>query len=259
MLKNMSIAQKLSAGFAIIVLIMVGVIGLLLTQLSYLNSTTDEMSDNVVPSISHIAQMRIDLGEARRNDLAHAMMGQAGYEENERDFKAAYDSFMDSARQYEAIPFASAEEEESLYRTSMESAKRYFTLHDKFATAVKQGDMELATRLRSGETLDVFETTLDNFQRLSHINTEFAHRSSAEATSVYEKGRQLGIGIAVLGIMFVIIVANFLIRQIRNPVMSLLDQTRKVAAGDLTTRLDMTHFWRCFLNQPSSHNCPSPT
>lgn len=241
MLKNMSIAQKLSAGFAIIVLTMVGVIWLLLAQLSQLNSTTDEINDNLVMSIRHLSRMRMELGEARRNDLAHALMGPAGYEENERDFKKAHDIFLDRARQYGALTFSTAEEE-SVYHASMQSAERYFTLHDNFAAAVKQGDMELAARLRSGETLDAFNTTLANLQRLSDINAEVAQRFNDEATSVYEEGRQLGVGIGVLVVLFVIMLANFLIRQIRNPVMSLLDQTRKVAAGDLTARLDMTHF-----------------
>ncbi|MEV3834542.1 methyl-accepting chemotaxis protein [Aeromonas allosaccharophila] len=241
MLKNMSIAQKLSAGFAIIVLAMVGVIWLLLSQLAQLNSTTDEINDNLVMSLRHLSSMRAQLGEARRNDLAHALIGPSGYDENERDFKKAQEIFLERARAYGALAF-STPEEETVYRASMQSSDRYFTLHDNFASAVRRGDMELALRLSQGETRQAYDDVMVNIQRLSEINGEVSQLRKEESGSIFQSGRQLGIGIGVLVIFFVVLLANFLIRQIRNPVMALLDQTRKVAAGDLTARLDMTHF-----------------
>ena len=240
MLKNMSIAQKLSAGFAIIVLAMVGVIWMLLSQLSQLNSTTDEINDNLVMSIRHLSRMRLELGEARRYDLSHALMGRDGYEDNERLFKKAQETFLDRAKQYGALAF-STQEEEAVYRAVMQSAERYFTLHDNFAAAIRRGEIELALRLNLGETLDTYNSLMVSLQRFD-INAEVAQAYNDETTKVFKEGRQLGVVIGVLVVLFVIMLANFLIRQIRNPVMSLLDQTRKVAAGDLTARLDMTHF-----------------
>nr|WP_279463274.1 methyl-accepting chemotaxis protein [Aeromonas veronii] len=73
-------------------------------------------------------------------------------------------------------------------------------------------------------------------------NDRVANLLTKQSEASYERAKLLSTTVGALTLLFVVIVAWLLIRQIRNPVMTLLEQTRQVAAGNLTSQLDMKQF-----------------
>ena len=59
---------------------------------------------------------------------------------------------------------------------------------------------------------------------------------------LYSSSRTMSIIVSLITVLFVVVVAWLLTGQIRNPVMAMLEQTRKVAAGDLAAHLDASQF-----------------
>ncbi len=240
MLRNMSIAQKLSAGFTAIVLAVLGIIWLLLLQLSTLNATTHELNDNLVISLIALSKMGTDLGDMRRWEVAMAV-ADINVEEAEREFQSAKSAYMKHSSEYNSLPF-SRFDEESAYKAVTQNIERYFSLHERYIAALRLGDSDTIKHMRTHETLDAYNSVVEQFDRLSVANENRAAELDRQGTVAYENGMEYGIIITVLVILLIVVLAVVLIRQIRNPLMVLLEQTHKVAAGDLTTRLDMAKF-----------------
>lgn len=75
MFKNMSIGQKLSAGFAVLALLVVGLAWFSITQLSHLYADTATISGNLLPSTRYASQMHVAILDARRSELAQVIGG----------------------------------------------------------------------------------------------------------------------------------------------------------------------------------------
>ena len=70
MLQNMSIGQKLSAGFAVLALCVCLLAGYGVSRLSYLNQQNTVLAENLIPSVRYASQMNIALLDARRFQLS---------------------------------------------------------------------------------------------------------------------------------------------------------------------------------------------
>ena len=69
MFKRMSIAKKLIAGFGCLTVLVLGLIGFTINQLSQVFLVTQEITGNVVPSLTLASEMQETLLTARRSEM----------------------------------------------------------------------------------------------------------------------------------------------------------------------------------------------
>ncbi|WP_421215698.1 methyl-accepting chemotaxis protein [Aeromonas jandaei] len=245
MFKNMSIGQKLSAGFAILALLVLGLAWFSISQLAKLYDDTETITTNLLPSTRYASQMHVAILDARRSELAQVIGGlnKDAQEVSERTltFNKAKQEFETAADKYGALPFTT-DEEKQVYDQLRSAGAKYFSVHEELMSAFTAGDLDKVRSLRKNETRAALEEAGAKSYRLREINNEIAEQMTKGVADLYDSARTMSIVVSLITLGFVVVIAWLLTGQIRNPVMALLEQTRRVSAGDLTSRIDMQQF-----------------
>ncbi|MBM0489957.1 HAMP domain-containing protein [Aeromonas jandaei] len=245
MFKNMSIGQKLSAGFAVLAVLVLGLAWFSISQLAKLYDDTETITTNLLPSTRYASQMHVAILDARRSELAQVIGGlnKDAQEVSERTltFNKAKQEFETAADKYGALPFTT-DEEKQLYDQLRSAGAKYFSVHEELMSAFAAGDLDKVRSLRKNETRAALEEAGAKSYRLREINNEIAEQMTKGVADLYDSARTMSIAVSLITLGFVVVIAWLLTGQIRNPVMALLEQTRRVSAGDLTSRIDMQQF-----------------
>ncbi|PTT48498.1 methyl-accepting chemotaxis protein [Aeromonas sp. HMWF016] len=245
MFKNMSIGQKLSFGFAILALLVLGLAWFSISQLAKLYGDTETITTNLLPSTRYASQMHVAILDARRSELSQVIAGlnKDAQEVSERTltFNKAKLAFDTAAQKYGAMPFATDEEKQT-YEQLLNAGAKYFSVHEELVNAFAAGDLDKVRSLRKNETRAALEEAGAKSLRLREINNEIAEQMTKGVADLYDSARTMSIVVSLITLGFVVVIAWLLTGQIRNPVMVLLEQTRRVSGGDLTSRIDMQQF-----------------
>ena len=245
MLTKMTIGQKLTMAFTTLALLMLGFAWFATLQLSNIYRDASEVSDNIVPSIRASSQMHVSLLDARRAEL-NMVIDALGKDPDSlnsstQSFEAAKSQYMAAEQRYGSMPFVS-ERDRNMFAELKTAAAKYFSAHGDLETAIRQGDIAKVQSLIKNESRAALEQAGQDGLELRKENDRVANLLTKQSEASYERAKLLSTTVGVLTLLFVVIVAWLLIRQIRNPVMTLLEQTRQVAAGNLTSQLDMKQF-----------------
>ena len=245
MLTKMTIGQKLTMAFTTLALLMLGFAWFATLQLSNIYRDASEVSDNIVPSIRASSQMHVSLLDARRAEL-NMVIDALGKDPDSlnsstQSFEAAKSQYMAAEQRYGSIPFVS-ERDRNMFAELKTAAAKYFSAHGDLETAIRQGDIAKVQSLIKNESRAALEQAGQDGLELRKENDRVANLLTKQSEASYERAKLLSTTVGALTLLFVVIVAWLLIRQIRNPVMTLLEQTRQVAAGNLTSQLDMKQF-----------------
>ncbi|MFM5639783.1 methyl-accepting chemotaxis protein [Aeromonas veronii] len=245
MLTKMTIGQKLTMAFSTLALLMLGFAWFATLQLSNIYRDASEVSDNIVPSIRASSQMHVSLLDARRAEL-NMVIDALGKDPDSlnsstQSFEAAKSQYMAAEQRYGSMPFVS-ERDRNMFAELKTAAAKYFSAHGDLETAIRQGDIAKVQSLIKNESRAALEQAGQDGLELRKENDRVANLLTKQSEASYERAKLLSTTVGALTLLFVVIVAWLLIRQIRNPVMTLLEQTRQVAAGNLTSQLDMKQF-----------------
>ncbi|MCZ0753904.1 methyl-accepting chemotaxis protein [Aeromonas enteropelogenes] len=245
MLKNMSIIQKLVAGFSILTFMVLIFSWFSVSQLSILHNGTVEITKNLIPSIRASSQMHIALLDARRAELT-MVIGALNNDESEivsstQRYKSAKQEFGSALQIYNNLSFVSEKDKQDFLELKSK-ASNYFQSHQKLVSAIKEGNLSKIKELRENETKFALEYAGQKAINLREENDKIATKMTLHNQLIYETARNLSIAVGFGTVIFVAIIALLLVRQIRHPVMVLLEQTRQVSSGDLVNNLDMGSF-----------------
>ncbi|MGY3895757.1 methyl-accepting chemotaxis protein [Aeromonas enterica] len=252
MLKHMTIGQKLIAGFSMLALMVLMLAWFSVSQLSTLHRDTTEITGNLIPSIRASSQMHIALLDARRAELT-MIIGALNSDESEintsaQRYDTAKQEFNSAQQAYNQLSFVSERDKQDFSELSMK-ANEYFSSHEILLTAMQQGDLNRIQILRKNETKSSLEQAGQKAMSLREENDRIAAEMTSHNQTLYESARNLNIAVGLGTVIFVVIVALLLIRQIRHPIMTLLEQTRQVSEGNLSNQLDMKAFAQDELGQ----------
>ncbi|PJG60741.1 methyl-accepting chemotaxis protein [Aeromonas cavernicola] len=245
MFKNISISQKLCTGLAILALFILGLAWFFISQLSLFYAHTEVITDNLLRSTRYAGQMHIAVLDARRSELAVIIAGMNKDSEEMSERKAMYDkakeSFDEAAKKYGSLSFSN-EEDKQVYEQLLKAGARYFSLHDDLMKAFEIGDLARVEDLRKNDTRFALEEVGETAYKLREINNQVADQMTQESEEDFKSDQLMSLLASIMTLVFVVIVAWLLTQQIRIPAMKLLEFTRRVSAGDLTTSIDLQEF-----------------
>ncbi|MBV2210114.1 MAG: MCP four helix bundle domain-containing protein [Thermomonas sp.] len=236
--KDLSIAKKLILAFSATTLLALLLGGFALWRLAQFNAQMTTVTDNWVPGLRAVNDMRAYLGEFRIDEAA--LVNTEGAPEK----RQAIESLLTRSRgdiqaaktMYDALP-DSLPEEEALFQQAQKQEAAFFEAHKRLQSAVDAEDFTTARKISSEESRQLRISAFDTYKKLSEFNVKQLTKEVEASHRVYRQS----ITAMLVGLLLLIALAALLgwaiIRAISLPLHAAVLVADDVAAGKLDRRV----------------------
>lgn len=236
--KDLSIAKKLALAFSITTFLALLLGGFAAWRLAQVNARMSDVTDNWMPSLRSLNEMRAYMGEFRIDQMA--LVNTAQTPEKRQAIEAlltrSQEQIKAAKKVFDAIPDSSAEEEK-MYVDVEKAEAAFFAAHARLAKAVAAEDFVEAQRISMEESRQLRIVAFDAYKKLSDFN---ATRLNAEVEASHRAYRQSLIALLLGAVLLVALAALLswaIIRAISLPLHTAVLVADDVAAGKLDRRV----------------------
>ena len=235
-LRNLHIGTRLGLGFGLVLLLMMALALASLSRMANIHSSLDKVINENNVIIKELNDMRhavMTVGIVVRNISVLTQEDEVKTEV--KIMEAANAEYAHSMQALRAI-MKSEEDKSLLDKIDAGQAEAKPWIDKAVALALKQGDVipVLLTNVVPTQRmwLEAMEETVKRQEML-------AQRTSAEADNAYTNALMLTLALAGAALLVGLLIAFFVTRSITSPLRSAVGVARRVADGDLTTRVDV--------------------
>ncbi|MEH0165012.1 methyl-accepting chemotaxis protein [Roseateles microcysteis] len=236
-LKNISIARKLTAAFALMLLLLVGLAWFANSRLQLVQADSREISGNWLPAVRLAGVMDASASDYRVG-LLQAMAASTPEQSKiaEANMAKARDEMRVASTDYKSL--INDEEERKLYEKFDAAWSEYQSLAARAVVAVNAGNAEEGRRIQGGEARQAYLRASKDLQDLVDINAKGASASALHAEQVFGSAQMWLLSVSALAAAAAIAMALFLIRAITAPLAQAVQVADQVADGDLSQRIN---------------------
>ncbi|MCO4205338.1 methyl-accepting chemotaxis protein [Aeromonas taiwanensis] len=234
-MNTMTIGKKLTAGFAVLGLMMAFIGGFSLFEFSKMNRAAIGFTDSILPAVVRTSTLGETINALRRYELDVFLVAddpqQKAHYRNESE-----KSLQEVARQivaHDATIWAEDLEERRTFDTVKADWERYIALHQRIRQMQDAGQLIEAQHLFMGEGITLYTNLTKSVGDLIRINHGYSVGSRAEVVGAFDSAKLSIIIALVLGLGLVTVLSVVLTRQIRDPLIMLARQAQRIASGDL--------------------------
>ncbi len=237
-LANLKIGTRLALGFGIICAMLVLMAALSNAMLARVNAGTDEIVNGRMPKIEMTGHMQADI-----NDIAIAIRNMMLTDDPD-DRQKLVEEVMEHRRSMNAIlagldkSLASARGKELLAQMKQETAS-YVSGQDKLIRLINLDELDAARSLLKSELRPLLVRLKKATADQSALQKQIALDAAAEAAGTYRSTSLLMWGLGIGALALAAAVAWWITRSITRPVNQALEVANTVAAGDLTSRIEV--------------------
>jgi HAMP domain-containing protein len=237
-MQNWKISTRLAAAFGMLVVLLLGVAGAALLQLSTLNAVTKQITSNNLISVELINKLGADMIQARLLELRHVYNESPEYKASIEQQMTKLQGDMDDIKARYA-PLVDSPAERSAYETLLAQRKEYVVLMERLFRLSRSGESDKAREFMNGESLQLYNASSATLDTLLEINTNDANSESRKADAAFSNGVWV-MGVAVLLALALSVTAGLWItRSIRTPLQRAVALADRVAGGDLSSRIEV--------------------
>ncbi|MGL4225128.1 MAG: methyl-accepting chemotaxis protein [Vibrio sp.] len=241
---NITIGQKLTAVFSAIVLTFGLFAGYSNLQMSTIHDTTKELTEKVIPSVAAATKIGFAVQDQRLASLrlAYALMiDDLSYQRASKlTLEQKMAEYSSAELAYGILPIIS-QDDARIFDALKSAAREYAAMLNNLIKIVESGDI-VATDNMIKNLTPLTQNIVQLSMELQLENERMASVLTSQSNTVYDKSFATSIMISVLITLLVVVIAYFLIRQIRNPLFVLQESIRKIAGGDLASLIDTKQF-----------------
>jgi methyl-accepting chemotaxis protein len=238
-LSNLNIATRLALGFGTLCFLLVLLLALGLSMIGRVNDSSAELANRRMPNIIAVGAMM-----AETNDIAIAlrnMMLNPDPADRSKQLEKIADSRRVAAEQLAALKLKVASPEGIALLDKMSAANESYVKHQfELIKRIEAGDdAEMRRYLRENirpVLAELKKVTGEQLARQVALSTDTA----AKAQATYESARTLMLGLGIFSLALAALTAWWNTRSITRPMARALEVANTVAAGDLTSRIEVT-------------------
>ena len=234
-MNTMTIGKKLTAGFAVLGLMMAFIGGFSLFEFSTMNRAAIGFTDSILPAVVRTTAIGEGISELRRYELGYFLVAsdpqkKAEYRsETARKFAQVAQQLVD----HDATIWAEDVEERRIFEGVKADWARYSALHERVRQLQEGDQLASAQQVFISEGIPLYLNLTKSVGDLVRINHGYADASRKVVVAAYDSAK-LSVTLALLlGLALVICLSVVLTRQIRDPLIMLARQAQRIASGDL--------------------------
>ena len=231
---NLKVGVRLGAGFAAVLLLLLGVVGISMTRLGAMHTESDLTIKDRYPKVLAISVIKDSL-----NDIARKMRNTLIMSDRDEITRELKDIGEDKKIIAEKLEFLdkriSSPKGRENFNLVVSARATYLVSQEEFIKLIsdnrfEEGKILLLSKLRPQQL--AYFTALDNF---AVFQRELLETSAKEVGEAYASSITIMTTIAVLGVLMGMVIAWLITRSITRPLNEAVLVAQTVAAGDLTS------------------------
>ncbi|KPB99179.1 Methyl-accepting chemotaxis protein [Pseudomonas amygdali pv. lachrymans] len=231
-LRQLKIAARTSACFALMVVLVFGLGIFSIQQLHGIREQSLEIENDALPGIALGDDIALAVEKTRTtvakmlatHDLAQVAQAHNEFLERKAGFQKAVEAY---------DPLITDDEERALVEGLKSTYQGYIERGEKVYTLINENQAEAGRALVWGEMKAMAESIEAALGKLEKINDDSEAESSAAATSVYENALIVTQGVMFLTVLLTVLLAWRLTKSLAVPISQALHSSETIAAGDL--------------------------
>ncbi|KAF5040744.1 Methyl-accepting chemotaxis protein (MCP) signaling domain protein [anaerobic digester metagenome] len=232
----MTLKAKLISSFAVLIVLLASVGGYSSIQLREILGDVMNLTQNWMPSIKAVGDIRGNINEVRRQQLQHVIAREeSDMEEIERSLKAINGRRMANSTIYEKL--ITSPEERAAFLEYNSNFEQYLAGLDKLIVLSRQNRTEEAMALDKRELKPAFDAAISALRRCVEMNDKGSKDSGDAAGDRVSTTQQVNIALVVVALLIGVGAAVFLIRSTLNQLGEdpgyLQGVSTEIAAGNL--------------------------
>jgi methyl-accepting chemotaxis protein len=236
---NLHIARRLQLAFGLVIIVLLATVAIALSGLKDLNASTSNLADQAWPRAklanAALVSARSSFGRLAQlavvSDPAMRSMAVGKLAEHTDAFNKAI---------VDLDKLLVRPKGQALNAQAKRDAEAYMAVLARVVALGNAGKYDEASTLAFGDAYGAMQKLSLGLRDQTVFQTELFATGSAEAQATFDRSRNLIIGAAVLAVLLAIAAAIIITRSIVRPLDAAVNVARTVAAGDLTSDIQVT-------------------
>jgi len=239
-LDRWSTASKMGTAFALVLVLTASIGGASLYALSKVKNASDQLADNWLPTVGHLATLRASMLEVREFEVKHTTASDAGYMgEYEEKMNASLTVVGSALKGHTDL--LSNDEERKLRAEFDKHWQAYMGTNAKVLALDKGGQQMEGKDISEGAGKSQIDDALLALDRMSTYSFAQGRAAADVASSIYGTSQRWVMGLLagslVLGLILAFSLTRNLMRQLGGEPHDAAALLRQVAEGDLTAHI----------------------
>ncbi|MGL6150127.1 MAG: methyl-accepting chemotaxis protein [Aeromonas sobria] len=232
---SMTIGKKLTAGFAVLGLMVAFIGGFSLLEFSNMNRAAIGFTDSILPAVNRTNDIGDSISELRRYELALFLV--ASDPQKRAEYRTTAAQLVERLKQqmidHDKTIWVQDVEERRTFDMAKADWASYLALHQQVKQLQDSDLMSEAQTVFMDQGIPLYNNLHKSVAELIRINHDYAADSRGDVVESYQSAK-LSVTIAlVLGLVLVVVLSMVLTRQIRDPLIMLARQAQRIANGEL--------------------------
>ena len=209
----MKLSMKLACCFAILLLMLCGLGLYSVKEMGSINSNTNDLATNWLPTIKTIGKLTNQTSAFRRLELVHLLTtdkaAMEGYERQLADLKKDIEKSIETYR-----PLITEPEERENFPKFLEAWNAFLGLHEKTMALSRANDNVAAAAIAAGDAAKNIQAAQRYLDILIEVNDKGGAKSAAAAVAAYDSGRAVVLSLMAAGLVLGVVLAVWLVRNV---------------------------------------------
>lgn len=237
-LQNIRIGARLTVGFALLGLLMLLQGGFALYSMSSMHKITEQIDQNTIPSLEHLAALNLNVMRMRVFTLRLLVArNDAEVQSAHQTISEIHQHIAEIRQHYEPLISVSGEQES--YDAFSAAYLRYVQLKNDLTSLVEAKNHTAALELANTSLADTANQMAKSLMQLNELNSHYASAQANASEQSYLHSWNYVIGMVLLSLVVAVVASVILSRSIVIPVRRALRLAQKVAGGDLTQAIEV--------------------
>jgi len=231
--ENMKIGGKLLVGFASIEFLTVCLGLFCLFQFSKVNANTVDITENWLPAVAALGEMRVMTSIVRRLELNHLLVtDKKAMADDETKIKQQLESLKEAQKKYEAMISSPAERQ--LYQDFRSNWDAYLEIQSGVLGLSRENKKTEAANASLVEGRTRFDAVLKNLGEDQVLNNKGADAAAALSADIYRAVKYWVVGLLIFSILAGTLIGVVTARSFSKAATGMLTAINHLAANNLT-------------------------
>jgi methyl-accepting chemotaxis protein len=240
---NLSLSKRLAGAFALMLTLMIGIALVSWYQLNVVGGFLTNASDNLLPSVKAVGEMKESISNVRRNELRALLVSSISERTSVLDqIDSGSKQFEKAAADYSK--FFLGEEDKKRHAKALAAYRSYLDELSKFRTAVAENRggvlPDSLTVAVLGESFARFTATINALDELANFNSKVSIEEKNQGHAAVERTTIVLALSAAIAAILAIGMGWLLTRSIVGPINAAVHAADQIAKGDLKTSFAST-------------------